>query len=183
MNLFLQNTVGLGSTWNKLYRKSFIVQNKIKFNEERVRAEDWEFNLMLFDCFPDVYVIPDVLYYYIHQNKSSVMASYRPKDFNLMIRSHNLLKSIFLSNGLDLNVQALNTSFYVSVLENLQLYIKSKDSNFIYFSTMVHDETFQQAIANLNNRTLSKFFRISYFFLKFKLYRFLYLFMKVFLRK
>lgn len=182
LNLFLQNTVGLGCTWNKLYRKSFIVQNKIKFNEERVRAEDWEFNLMLFDCFPDVYVIPDVLYYYIHQNKSSVMASYRSKDFNLMIRSHNLLKDIFDSNGFDLNIRALNTSLFVSILGNLHLYVKTANSNYSEFLKMVRNETFQKAIENLNYKELSNFFRVSYFFVKLKLYRCFYLFLKVFLR-
>lgn len=182
LNLFLQNTVGLGSTCNKLYRKSFILRNKIEFNEERVRAEDWEFNLMLFDCSPIVYAIPDVLYYYIHQNKSSVMASYRSKDLKLMIRSHNLLKNIFESNGFDLNIQALNTSLFVSILGNLQLYIKAVNPNYSDFFKMIRNETFQQTVENLNYKELSNFFRVSYFFVKFKLYRCLYLFLKVFLR-
>lgn len=182
LNLFLQNTVGLGSTCNKLYRKSFILQTKIEFNEERVRAEDWEFNLMLFDCSPIVYAIPDVLYFYIHQNKSSVMASYRSKDFNLMIRSHNLLKDIFDSNGFNLNIRALNTSLFVSILGNLHLYVKTANSNYSEFLKMVRNETFQKAIENLNYKELSNFFRVSYFFVKLKLYRCFYLFLKVFLR-
>lgn len=182
LNLFVQETIGLGSTWNKLYRKSFIVHNKIKFNEERVRAEDWEFNLMLFNCSPVVYAIPDVLYFYIHQNKSSVMASYRSKDFDLMIRSYNLLKHIFNSNGFEMNVRALNTSLYIGIMGHLQLFIKSKQSNYADFSVMVHNAVFQNAILNLNYKGLSRFFRISYLFLKFKLYRFFYLFMKLILK-
>lgn len=183
LNLFLQDTVGLGSTCNKLYRKSFIIQNKIRFNEERVRAEDWEFNLMLFNCSPIVYAISDVLYFYIHQNKLSVMSSYRSKDFELMIRSHNLLVHIFKKNGYSLNLKALNASLYVSILGHLMLYLKFGGRKYTQFTSMVQDKTFQSALLNLNYGNLPRFLRISYILLRLKLYRLCYEFMNLFLKK
>lgn len=183
LNLFLQDTVGLGSTCNKFYRKSFIIRNKIRFNEERVRAEDWEFNLMLFNSSPIVYAIPDVLYFYIHQNKSSVMSSYRSKDFDLMIRSHNLLVHIFKENGYSLNLKDLNTSLYVSILGHLMLYMKLGERKYTQFTSMVQNRTFQSALLNLNYGNLPRSFRILYILLRLKLYKLCYEFMNLFLTK
>ena len=46
--LFFHGAPGLGSLWNKLYRSSAVRHYGLLLNEERVRAEDWEFNLQLF---------------------------------------------------------------------------------------------------------------------------------------
>lgn len=180
LNTFLYSTVGLGSTCNKLYRNAFITEHQVSFNEERVRAEDWEFNLMLFNCSPKVYAIPDVLYHYIHQNKQSVMASYRPKDFRMMLRSHELLKQIFGENGFNIDEGALNRDLLNGVIGQMLLFVKSKDGNYQGFLELAKNETVLQAVAsNVNVHEMPSFFRIVYAFLKWKMYAPLYFLLRL----
>ena len=94
MKQFFFQTSSLGSMWNKCYRASFINRYRIRLNEQRVRAEDWEFNLVLFDKKPRIVPIEDALYNYVHQERPSVMTTFRENDFELYKRSVVLLKAV-----------------------------------------------------------------------------------------
>ncbi len=102
LKLFYQQVCGLGSLWNKVYRRSFINSNRIRINENRTRAEDWEFNLCAFQCIRRLKIIPDNLYYYVRDNNTSIMSSFREKDFDLMCSSSRLLEEINEKYGLEI---------------------------------------------------------------------------------
>lgn len=88
------NEPGIGSLCNKLLLKSLLHNHSLRINEKRVRAEDWEFNINAFQKVERLVCIEDSLYNYLRQNSSSVMSSYRPKDFALMCESVRLLKNL-----------------------------------------------------------------------------------------
>ncbi|MGM9845181.1 MAG: glycosyltransferase family 2 protein [Muribaculaceae bacterium] len=84
---FFTNQNGLGSMWNKIYRHELITNHGIRLNEQRTRAEDWQFNLDCFGVLNNMVAIDDCLYNYFRRNAGSVMSSYREKDLPLMVES------------------------------------------------------------------------------------------------
>ena len=95
VKLFFKDTLGIGSLCNKIYSRSFFFPpNRLRLNPERVRAEDWEFNLFVFKTLKKMVVVDDFLYNYYHRCTNSIMAGFRKKDYDLMWRSIYLLEDI-----------------------------------------------------------------------------------------
>lgn len=67
---YLRYIAGNPNVWNKLYRRSLIVDNKVGFYVNQ--GEDLLFHLMLFEYLKKIVVTPRMLYHY-RQRKSSLM--------------------------------------------------------------------------------------------------------------
>ena len=141
LSLFFLNPKGLGSLCNKLYSVAFIKQTGIRLNPERVRAEDWEFNLMLFQQGPKVVAIEYALYNYIHYPRPSIMSTYRPKDYDMFWRSRTLLEDMAQKNHINYNQKKEDNTLIYHILN--QLFLLSKATNNIdkrtEFSKIVTD--------------------------------------------
>ena len=95
IRLFFKDTHGVGSLWNKIYSSSFFsLPNGLRLNPQRIRAEDWELNLFVFKILTKMVVIDDFLYNYYHQDKNSIMSSFRKEDYEQMWRSIYLLEAV-----------------------------------------------------------------------------------------
>lgn len=64
--------------WGKLYLKSFIEENKIKFCKELAFGEDAMFNIEAYLSAKTIKYIPDILYCWRKDNKSSTTCKYTP---------------------------------------------------------------------------------------------------------
>lgn len=141
LSLFFASTSGLGSLCNKFYSIDFIKRTGVRLNPERVRAEDWEFNLMLFQQEPKVVAIEDALYNYIHYPRPSVMSTYRPKDYDMFWRSRTLLEDMAQKNHINYNQKKEDNTLIYHILN--QLFLLSKATNNIdkrtEFSKIVTD--------------------------------------------
>ena len=82
-DMFLSNGRPLSSVCNKLYRKLFLVSNKIYF-ENDVLAEDRLFNLYCYCCNPSMIVINKYTYI-INQIENSRSRSYNEEFYKLTI--------------------------------------------------------------------------------------------------
>lgn len=151
LKLFFHQICGLGSLWNKIYRRDFISSNILRINENRTRAEDWEFNLNAFQRVGRLKIVSDNLYYYVRGNNNSIMSSFREKDFDLMCSSSSLLKEINdkyklgIVSGFDDDSNALFFIEYmlraVNVLDMEANRILSKVLNSLKFRQVMHDCT------------------------------------------
>ena len=103
LQCFYCDQIGLGSMCTKMYRASFIEQNKLRLDEGRVRAEDWEFNLRTFICNPKVVCIPDELYFYERRNAASVIATYREQDFRYLCINNKRLRDLAIEYNITYN--------------------------------------------------------------------------------
>jgi len=63
-NILLSNKYN--SVWNQLIKRKFILDNNIRFKENRKNAEDFEFNLELYSKCQKVFVSSKCLYYYYY---------------------------------------------------------------------------------------------------------------------
>lgn len=122
LDLFFCKTPGIAPVWNKIYCKKFIDKNKISFNNDRVRAEDWEFNLTVFEKANSIVIIPDTLYSYLHNNPNSVMSTIRLKDYFFIWRSINLLQIVNENHKLGksrIDIYSINAQALLEVVYNL----------------------------------------------------------------
>lgn len=167
MRLFFSEPEGLGSMWNKLYRRDFIEKNKICLNTKRVHGEDWEFNMTCFKCRPVLVAIDTALYNYVRQNNSSVIASYRALDYHTFVVSHKMKEELAYEEHICYDKVAMNSKFVYLVIE---LLFKLKRSDFkdkkTEFKKIVNDNYFI-------NRIKTGFQIAKYLPIRYKLYFFL----------
>ena len=151
LDLFFCKTPGIAPVWNKIYSKKFIDENNISFNEERIRAEDWEFNLMAFEKANSIVIIPDTLYSYIKNNPDSVMSNPRLKDYNFIWRSINLLQIINENHNLGKSrkdIYAINTPVLLEVV-----YYLIKKHSYKEIKGILGDLRLKEALEELPNNS------------------------------
>lgn len=167
IRLFFSEQEGLGCLWNKLYRRSFIEQNNIRLNTERVHGEDWEFNMTCFKCHPVLVAIDDSLYNYIRQNSNSVIASYRTQDYQTYVNSNQLLKELAQKEDIEYDLVAMHSRFVYLVIQLLIALKRSKvQDKQSEFDRIVKDEYFCNTIESCNGI-------VKYLPIRYKLYFFL----------
>lgn len=95
---------GLYSMWNKLFRRTMIVENSLTVDESLRRGEDAWF---VFDCLKVANVVsffPETLYYY-YQNPASIMHSLRVDQFEKWTRTRNRLLAENEQLGFELDLK------------------------------------------------------------------------------
>ena len=70
----------LNQVWNKAYRREFLINNNIFFENYKY-GEDRIFNACVLKCKPRVKAIPDVLYNYNIDKSVSLISGYTPEKF------------------------------------------------------------------------------------------------------
>lgn len=165
LHLFFGSSTGLGSLCNKLYKVEFVTHSEVRINPMRVRAEDWEFNLMLFQKNPKVVPIEDALYNYIHYTKHSVMSTYRPNDYEMFWRSRTLLKKMALENKIVYDKENEDSTLLYHIINQLQILSIAdnvKDKN-IYFQMIVNDGRLRELLKTgcWKYKTLPKTFKVA----------------------
>lgn len=126
VSFFFYNNSGLGSVCNKVYLKDFVDKYNLRFNTLRIRAEDWEFNLLAFSKVTRIVLIEDYLYNYFQQNNHSLMSCYRKEDYILIWRSIDLLTKIKESFNLD---HSLKHIYEINSPHLIEFFYKSSISN------------------------------------------------------
>lgn len=178
INCFFEDRQGLGSMCNKLYKVEFIAQHNLRINEERVRAEDWEFNFMAFQCCPKVMAIEDALYNYIHYPSPSVMRTFRKKDFEMYKRSLSLLSDVANKYGLQQEMKGRYANFlYNSICYIVQAISTKQDSKLIY--NTCNDSLFRSVVSDFSmygNLTLKQ--KVYAILIRYKMYAFLQVLIK-----
>jgi len=82
-----------GSTWNKIYRRSFLLKTKQRFVKGADLFEDVSWNIRLFACTTKISYIPKAFYHYVQYNSNSIiksMASSEKKRDRAMQRIENV---------------------------------------------------------------------------------------------
>lgn len=97
MAFILWRTSLLECSWNKLFRRSIIQENNIRFPKELTLGEDFCFNMDYFQYVNGAVFTNKVYYYYMQVNKGALTRKYRADLFDnqmyLIQRFHKLLKN------------------------------------------------------------------------------------------
>ena len=91
---YMQKHAVFNTVWNKIYKKSIIIKNKIRFNTSMKVSEDYNFNIDYYRYVKSAVVINAPLYNYFI-NKSGVTKSpVTQKDFEYIDSFYNIWKDI-----------------------------------------------------------------------------------------
>ena len=64
-----------GSTWNKIYRRPFLLASKQSFIDRVDLFEDVSWNIRLFACTTKISYLPQAFYHYVQYNNNSIIKS------------------------------------------------------------------------------------------------------------
>ena len=96
--------VGKGAqVWDKIYKKSFLINNNLRFYEERIWFEDEWFSTLVASYAKRIAIEDNVLYYYRYRD-NGLSASYNSNDYNFNLGLHfycNLIKEVFEKTNRD----------------------------------------------------------------------------------
>lgn len=146
---------GVASLCNKIYKRQFIVDNKLFIDETRVRAEDYWFNMNAFILCTRFKFINECFYNYQNVNQLSVMKSFRENQFKLFLNTRDEL--IELNNVIfkfDSVNERLNSDVKYLTLEYIHLIMLS--FNFKVLCKFIDDKAVLEVIrcqSDIKNRS------------------------------
>lgn len=109
-----------GFPWNKFYRKSFLDQNNLRYENQRIQ-QDEVFNLKCYQYLEKAYLSPEILYIYYVYKKGNTRSRFIPERFDIYksVRFHfEHLKSYWQLKDTRLD-NYLENRFYNGILQCL----------------------------------------------------------------
>lgn len=160
-----------GSPWAKIIRTK--IAEKVLFNSEISIFEDQIFNREFLDFSEKIVVVPDVWYYYVQYDSSSIHRAFKNGYYQSSIpylkRSHELDKkeNAEIRNGMRKNYLKM---FYASVnIDLLERGLRYKDT-VSEIEKMLENETICDAINNIDVKSLNMVDRLNVRLLRKRLY-------------
>ena len=109
LRFYRSNVDGLPSVCAKLFRKSVIENNGLKFSK-RIHGEDWQFFLEYLHATDKVSFLHKALYHYIHHKPDSLVNSFRSDYFTSAVEARLLFEQLWPE--LDWESRANEKSYY-----------------------------------------------------------------------
>lgn len=115
----------IGVSWAKLYRKKFLINNNVKFNEGITRAEDHLFILNVISFNPIIKYVDQCVYNY-RRNQFSTVNKYNSNLTNEFLKTLNEMKRIIEEKY---NFDVYWDAYYIRCLSYLSSIISNKILN------------------------------------------------------
>lgn len=101
--LYLNESSNFDVLWNKMYRRSFIEKNHIRFQEFATTSQDLIFNVDIFVNNPSIGLIPNAFYHYYKSLGETIVSKYHKNMYDIMIERRKKLYELFDYYGLNNN--------------------------------------------------------------------------------
>lgn len=98
--------------WDRLYKKSFLIEQDVRFSIGQSFAEDFLFIVQLYSKNPKVLIVEDFLYEHIINSNSVCQTSTKYEIFKSIKNINRFLEETILPINSELYLYALNTIFY-----------------------------------------------------------------------
>lgn len=85
-------------TWNKLYERSLIEENGLKFSKQ-VLIEDFIFNTLYWDKISSICIVPKSGYHYIKASKEALTQKFLPDFLEIMNKRFDYMKTLMVGNS------------------------------------------------------------------------------------
>ncbi|MCR5300825.1 MAG: glycosyltransferase [Lachnospiraceae bacterium] len=177
-----------GSACAKLYLRSFLEKNSLRYIQGLKRAEDMEFNLRVFDRAEHIGNL-NGFYYFYRQITTSATYVYRPGGIDVFTASLNAMKDHLTAAGKsDLYMQVFYMRCMFFFLESMDMdYLNP--ANPLPFKERIrslgrasHTEPYAEAFSNLRTQHLTFARRIPLFLIRHGMFTLLAMFYSVYAR-
>lgn len=134
---------GLAGPCNKLYNKKFISSSQITFDDKLYRAEDWWFNLKLYEKAERIVTLQESLYFYWQGNPDSLMKKMNADYYSQWKTARLYLeeKNKIYKFNYDKNI------FYKELLLNIHSLLISLSKNNQDISFIIKDPFYKKIIS------------------------------------
>lgn len=173
------DSVSTGSVWCKLYQRELIINNKIYFNPDLIRAQDTIFSIQAFQHANKISYFDEKLYHYRINNSSTTSGTRfianSTVPFNALLKEFQL----FLNKNHKYKDERFRSAFYarsVQVLkwhlehnyfhENYSHGLKNRRRDII---KLIQSEPYKEAISKVNVSILPKKEKVMAIFFRYKL--------------
>jgi len=179
------NPFSIKAVWNKVYKKDFIINNKLFFIPEARKGEDLLFNADAVNSARKIYYLNRILYHYRCYNESITnkynadivhLTKIEIEELQRQIKKHNLPNSVINSFNCRICTRLYSCMRLYFFHENNPL---PKKERIAEAKRLVESEPFASAIKKANSKYLSLQERIFIFCLRKKLYNLCFLFVKL----
>lgn len=154
----------LNTPWNKIFRRSVIEENCLRFDETMTDGEDQYFNLCyLQQSGQRIRILPQALYHYTEDNAQSVTSRYIPKMWEQKKKSYALLYQLLFEEGTTGKEKL--PEFYDSMIDAVSRVLNNNISSGNKLSTckkirmnskILRDPVCREALKKGNCKTVSK---------------------------
>ncbi len=136
------DTTGLASLWNKLYRKDYVDKLNIRFDESLYRAEDWWFNIKIYESSPRLTATSEVLYYYWQGSENNLMKRIEPKLYDEWKQARQYINKKNELYGFQYN----NDTYYRQLLLNIHSLLLSEKCDKESMKAILNDDFYNEII-------------------------------------
>lgn len=165
---FEGNNAGVSSLCTKFVDRVWLCSAGITIPENRVRAEDWLFNLHCLEAGPRFCAINDVLYNY-WQNEGSIMHSVREGEWKQHFESMQILFEVNRRHGFHYE-QSIATQCVNGSIEHLLGIYANKPVRIDVAEQIMHYPDLHKALKDMNIKKMPKVFKLIAIALKVKQY-------------
>ena len=156
----------LNSPWNKLYRRNFLIWNKIEFDANLSLYEDILFNIKALSRASHIMVNPDKYYHYMIQQTGTALTNFHDNNYESVKKIHKAgLKYAMQYSDNDDVINKYNSQFIDQVAAFIKQVVNKKDiskqkQNEI-INDIIEDEYFLNVINSVDNlKKRKQFLRI-----------------------
>lgn len=170
------NNIYISGVYSKIYRRDFLLNNNIRFNDKLINGEDMIFNIEAVLSAKTIKIVK-YHYYYYRQIVGQSTRRFDEKILNSDRQFHILINTIFKKYGVDNDVSSCIKHFCLVNAIALILYrisyIKRFNDAKKYFS-FVEQNPYSQVINDKNNKLIifrlcrKKRYRLLYYFFRCK---------------
>lgn len=171
---FLQKNNLFNSPCNKIYLKSIIEINNIRFDERFMSGEDYKFNLDYFNNISTARTINKFLYNYV-MNDDSIIHNIKYNDFFLQVKLVDYNKKIYLENSYD--VSNIYYKYIKVAIGGISYKIESQKKYKLvkeYIGRVINYPSIQEILKKKFKKNMEQ--KIFYFLLKNKMKRSIYIY-------
>lgn len=161
---YYPKVIAAGVPWAKLFKRSFILENDLRFVPKMVRMQDNIFCLYAINAASSICFIPERNYNYRKENEASVSFRYNENIFEYF-EKYFFEVDQFIKKKLNNNVyftNALHAKIITSINSFFLYYYFNKDNNKKWSENKKHlcdllkREPYSTAMRKINNKYLSK---------------------------
>ncbi|MBQ8658549.1 MAG: glycosyltransferase family 2 protein [Clostridia bacterium] len=169
--MHLQKTNAFCVIWSKLYKKSVIDQNGLRFIDiKRLGTfEDGLFNIAFFSQATSFAYIDEALYHYRKTNVQSVTYNYKPDFYNKQYEQIISIKNLISLEDDDLIQEAYNNRIAYMAMEYCSNALKNKAKFGVKYKELKRifkDSFYLSSLKKFSAKKLPFFWKIYYTFLK-----------------
>lgn len=143
--------------WRRIFKRTFVTENRLMFNEDISHAEDTLFTIQATACAGSVYYLKDHRLYNHYYNPNSLCTRYDQRYIGERLDYFKMINDFLNNNNIILSRNALNCFYYRNIDNSFSHVALGFSENWAAYSCkeyrrIVNDEYVEKAVSEIPDR-------------------------------